>query len=350
VENNLSGLYTMSGTLLESEQIAAKVLDHGSSGWYFIVTGSTVEAALEKEEALRRRLDAEISRGALGSYLAASLFVPSIQTQQQSYEAARLLLPLVDKQLASLGFPPEAAAEFRADFAAAQGHYVLPEEGLPPYLRELISSLWIGNPAADTAGAYYSCVLPLHAQDESSFRTIAEEFDGVFFMNKVKDIGSELDKLTRIMLFIFLAAYVCIAIVIRFFYSRKQTFRICTVPFLLTLVTITVLALLDIPLGFFSVTGLVLVFGLGLDYMFYITESGNASVASGSGDWSITISAIWLSFATTALSFGALALSGFVPVHIFGLTVFTGLTTAFIAAMLLSGSGSENQRRQGDEA
>ncbi|GHV28174.1 membrane protein [Spirochaetia bacterium] len=347
VENNISSLYTMSGTLRESEKIAAGILDHGSSGWYFIVTGSTMEATLEQEEALRRRLDAEISRGALGSYLAASLFVPSIQTQQQSYEAARLLLPLAEKQLAYLGFPPEAAAEFNANFNAAQGHYVLPEEGLPqgglpPYLRELISSLW--SPAEN---AYYSCVLPLHAQDESPFRTIAGEFDGVFFMNTVKDIGSELDNLTRIMLFIFLAAYVCIAIVIRFFYSWKKTFRICTVPFLLALVTITVLALLDIPLGFFSVTGLVLVFGLGLDYMFYITESDNAGVVSGSGDRSSTISAIWLSFATTALSFGALALSGFVPVHIFGLTVFTGLTTAFIAVMLLSGIGSENQRNSG---
>ncbi|GHV76894.1 membrane protein [Spirochaetia bacterium] len=325
VENNISSLYTMSGTLLESEKIAAKVLDHGSSGWYFIVSGSTAEETLEKEEALCRRL-------ALGSYLATSLFVPSIQTQQQSYEAARLLLPLAEKQLASLGFPPEVAAEFSADFNAAQGHYVLPGEGLPPYLRELISNLWIGSPAENE---YYSCVLPLHAQDEASFRAIAAELPGVFFMNKVKDIGGELDNLTRIMLIIFVAAYIIIAIVIRFFYSWKQTFRICAVPFLLALVTITVLALLDIPLGFFSVTGLVLVFGLGLDYMFYLTESGK----SDGGDRALTIRAIGLSFATTALSFGALALSGFVPVHIFGLTVFTGLTTAFITAMLLSGGG-----------
>jgi predicted exporter len=346
VENNISGLYTMSGTLLESEKISAIVLDHGSSGWYFIVSGSTAEETLEREEALCRRLDAEVSRGALGSYLAASLFVPSIQTQQQSYEAAGLLLPLADKQFSYLGFPPEAAAGFSADFAAAQGHYVLPDEGLPPYLRELISSLWIGTAAAE--GAYYSCVLPLHTRAEAPFRTIAAELPGVFFMNKVKDIGGELDALTRIMLFIFLAAYGVIAIFIRFFYSFRQTFRICAVPFLLALVTVTVLACCNIPLGFFSVTGLVLVFGLGLDYMFYITESGRADA----GDRSLTVHAIGLSFATTALSFGALALSGFVPVHIFGLTVFTGLTTAFIAAMLLSGNGAdgsplENQRNSG---
>jgi predicted exporter len=361
VENNISGLYTMSGKLLESERIAAGVLNHGSSGWYFLVSGSSPEETLEQEEALRRRLDTEVERGALGSYLASSLFVPSIQIQQQSYEAAKFLLPLADKQFSSLGFPPETADEFGADFAAAQGRYILPEEGLPPYLRELISNLWIGNPldkggtssAAISSSAYYSCVLPLHAKDETPLRAIAGELDGVFFMNKLKDVGSELDALTRTMLFLFIAAYVLIAIVTRCFYSWRQTFRICAVPFLMALVMVTVLACLNIPLGFFSVTGIVLVFGLGLDYMFYITESRKAEDDSGirtltqdlgpggirteTSRSALTILAIGLSFVTTALSFGALGLSGFTPVHIFGLTVFTGLTTAFIVSMLLSG-------------
>jgi predicted exporter len=82
--------------------------------------------------------------------------------------------------------------------------------------------------------------------------------------------------------------------------------------------------------------GLILVFGLGLDYMFYIAESETTQ----RGDLSLTKLAIFLSFATTALSFGALALSGFVPVHVFGLTVFTGLATAYAGAMLTSGQSA----------
>ena len=45
--------------------------------------------------------------------------------------------------------------------------------------------------------------------------------------------------------------------------------------------------------------------------------------------------AVALSFITTALSFGALALSSFFPVQVFGLTVFAGITTAFVCAPLL---------------
>ncbi|MDR1574915.1 MAG: hypothetical protein LBS37_02815, partial [Treponema sp.] len=90
----------------------------------------------------------------------------------------------------------------------------------------------------------------------------------------------------------------------------------------------------DIALSFFPSVGLVLVFGLGLDYMFYITEN-EKSRGIGGGD--LVIQAVHLSFATTALSFGALALSGFTPVHIFGLTVFAGLSAAYVSAMLLTG-------------
>ena len=82
-------------------------------------------------------------------------------------------------------------------------------------------------------------------------------------------------------------------------------------------------------MGFFSSAALILVFGLGLDYVFYM-------VARKKGDL-LTLTAVVLSFLTTILSFGALALSSFVPVHIFGLTVLSGLSVAFISAMLLEG-------------
>jgi predicted exporter len=323
-KNDLSTLYRPSGALLESEKTAAMVLNQGSSGWYFIVAGASVEETLEREEALRKRLDAEIAADNLQSYLAASLFVPSTQTQKASYNAAQALTPLADAQLAALGFLPSAVDAFSDDFASQKNHFITPDNtlALPAYLRDVIATLWI-----ETTEACYSCVLPLHTKDQAAFRAIAAELDGVFFINKVKDIGSELDTLTRIMLTLFGVAYLVIAIVVKCFYKWKETLRICAVPFFMILATLAVFALAGIPLGFFSVTGLVLVFGLGLDYMFYLTESADATVS---------IRAIQLSFATTALSFGALALSNFIPVHIFGLSVLTGLTAAFAAGMLLN--------------
>jgi predicted exporter len=174
---------------------------------------------------------------------------------------------------------------------------------------------------------------------------MAENFEGVYFVNKAKDIGTELDRLTGTMLLLFLGAYILIAILVWILYPKTKAARICIIPIFLVLAAVTVLSCLDIALSFFPVVGLVLVFGLGLDYVFYITEDetregkpqteGSIPSSPAAVPGALTMAAIFLSFATTALSFGALALSSFVPVHIFGIAVFSGLSAAFIAVVLI---------------
>jgi len=322
IENNIASLYTMSASLLESERRAAQVLDYGSAGWYFIVAGSNAEETLENEEKLTARLEEEISKGNLGSFLGTSVFVPSLQKQKETYNAMKALLPLAPGQFERLGFPESYAQSFEDEFAAAQ--YCLPADA-PSHAGA--AKLWIGEKGENC----YSCVLPLKPKDEAVFRAIAEECDSVYFVNKAKDIGRDLDTLTKTMLLFFLAAYLVISVVVCAVYPWRDSVKICAVPVLLVLAALTVLALNKIPLGFFSVAALVLVFGLGLDYIFYMTGTQRGERKP------LTALAVVLSFLTTLLSFGALAFSSFMPVHIFGLTVSAGLGAAFIFAILLQG-------------
>ncbi|MDR0455824.1 MAG: hypothetical protein LBH20_03965, partial [Treponema sp.] len=326
IKNNLSSLYTMSASLLESEKRAVQVLDYGSSGWYYIVSGSSPAETLEHEEALVMRLEEETLRGNLGSFLGTSVFAPSIKKQKETYNAMKTLLPLAEAQFEYLGFPPQYAQSFEKEFAAAE-RYCFPED---TPARAGISKLWIG----EKNGNCYSCVLPLKPGDEAVFRSIAGEFDYVYFVNKAQDIGRDLDTLTKTMLFFFLAAYIVIAVVVWAVYPRRDSLKICVIPPLLVLAVIAVLAFNKIPLGFFSTAALVLVFGLGLDYIFYMTGRKH-----GEGK-PLTSLAVVLSFLTTLLSFGALVLSSFMPVHIFGLTVSAGLIAAFMFAMLLQARDS----------
>jgi predicted exporter len=322
IENNISSLYTMSASLLESEKRAVQVLDYGSSGWYFIVAGSNPEETLENEEALVTRLEEEIHRGNLDSFLGTSVFIPSIKKQKETYNAMKALLPLVPVQFEYLGFPQSYAQNFENEFASVR--YCLPTDANVPSIAG-ISKLWIG----EKNGNYYSCVLPLKPTDEAIFRAIAEEINTVFFVNKAKDIGRDLDTLTRTMLLFFLAAYLVISVVVFVAYPRRDSVKICAIPLLLVLSALAILALNKIPLGFFSVAALVLVFGLGLDYIFYMIGKKHSE------EIRLTSLAVVLSFLTTLLSFGALVLSNFTPTHIFGLTVSAGLGAAFIFAMLL---------------
>jgi predicted exporter len=337
VNNKISDLYSMPAYLLEGEKINAAVMNYGASPWYFIVSGSTTEELLENEENLALALDREIAAGNLDSYLAASLFIPSVKTQRKSYEAAKNLLPLAASQFAALGFESAVAEAYRGEFAAAEDRFLVP--GAAPFADELAANLLIG----ETGGRMFSCVLPLRAKTEAPFREIAAGQENVFFINKAADIGAALDRLTKIMLFLLCAAFAVIALVTRIFYPWRKTLRICAVPLFLALAVLAVLSCLDIPLGFFTMVGLLLVFGLGLDYIFYGVES-----EKGGGEQPLTALAVLLSFATTALSFGALAFSGFAPVHLFGVTVFAGLCAAYISATLLTArAGSENQRNSG---
>jgi predicted exporter len=334
VKNDISSLYTMSASMLESEIRSAQVMDHGSRGWYFIVSGSSPEETLEHEEALTLQLEEEVSRGNLGSFLATTIFVPSQKTQKKTYEAMKALLPLAESQYENLGFPPEYAQVFFDEFAAG-AKYCLPENAHP---NAGVSNLWIG----EAGGNYYSCVMPLHPGDEADFRTIAGELNFVHFINKAQDIGHDLDTLTKTVLFLFIVSYLVISGMVFFVYPWRDSLKICAVPFFLVLVSLAALAANAIPLGFFSVAGLMLVFGLGLDYIFYMTgkkhgtNSTLSSITPSSGT-ALTPIAVLLSFMTTLLAFGALAFSNFVPVHIFGLTVSAGVSAAFISAMLLQG-------------
>jgi predicted exporter len=341
IENDIRGFYTMTQAMRESEQTASRVLNYETPGWYFILAGDTSEELLRREEELASRLEKEIAAGSLASFMATSVFVPSRGIQEKNYEAVKKMLPLAERQIGVLGLPAEAAEAFRRDFAEAEGKYVSPEQDIPSFLKTLLSNLWIGK----IEGKYYSCVLPLRPAGEDIFRALAEDIDSVYFVNKVRDIGTELDRLTRAMLLLFSAAWFVICVIVRFFYTGKNTLRICCAPFMLALVAAAALAADNIAVGFFPAAGFVLVFGLGLDYIFYMIESGKSLEGR-----SLTFVANTLSFLTTAASFGALALSGFAPVHMFGLTVFSGLVAAFISAILLSGKVSaENQNNSGGE-
>lgn len=341
IQNNIQELYSMSSKMLENEIASAKVLNTGSSGWYFIVKADSEENLLQKNEDLEKFLSENIREGRLGTYLAVTQFIPSEKTQRDSYSACRNLLPLVGEQYAAMGLAEteaekeKLASKYNINYRSLENKYIHAEySNLPATIKEAIANLWIG----EVDGSYYSCLLPLHAkaEEEQFFRDYAEQTEGVFFVNKVKDISSQLDVLSKTMLFMLALAFLLVLGILFFCYQPRLVLKIGAIPLTVTFVTTAILLVCKIHLSFFPITALVLVFGLGLDYIIYAIEGNEAKKDEGELSESLNAFAIILSFVTTALSFGALALSTFPPVHMLGLTVFAGLTTAVVAAFCMS--------------
>ena len=339
VKNDLLTLYNMEGRLLEDEITASQVIQYTPGGWY-IVSGDTEESVLQNEESLRRDFE-NTTEGSVG-YVSTTNFVPSVQMQKKSQAAYEKLLTMAEVQFESLGYSTEEALalsdKMRKDFSDSKEAYVSIEAGnVPDFITSAISSAWLG----EIDGKYYSVLLPTKVTDYTTYRSLVENNNDAFFISKSQDISKDLDALTLMVFKFFIVAYILMFIMLKFFYTWKQTFKIISVPFLIILVVIAVFAACKINLEFFSVTGLILVFGLGLDYIIYMMENEKKNNSI------LEPFATLVSFITTIISFGALALSSFKPVHLIGLSIFIGLATAYISSFFYG--RASNDTKEGDE-
>lgn len=315
IQNNISNLYKMEGRLKDDTITAYKVLDYSPSS-YLVVSGNSMQELLETEESLSPFIP--------DKFVCVSRFIPSIKKQQASIDAASRLAPLAYEQFEMLGFDEESemlADKLKKSIDASRTDYAELDKNIPMTLDPLIKMLYAG----EIDGKFYSVILPSSISDESYYRNFAASVPGVIYMNKVADISAGLDRLSFIVAAMFVAAFVVIAVIIKFFYGWRDTLKILSIPVLSVLIVLGVFVLAGLKIEFFCITGIILVFGLGLDYVVYRTQNKN--------DRTETF-AIALSFLTTAISFGALALSSFVPVHVIGLSIFSGLAAAFVCAVL----------------
>lgn len=332
LENNILSLYKMQGRILNDEMEAGQIIQYSPSGWY-IIQGDSEEELLQNEESFRQSFE-EFTGGNLG-YISPSLFVPSIKRQKESRAAAKNLMAIADFQLEAFGFEPEAVEDLEKDFEQSANDFIsFGNNNIPEFLLSSISSAWLG----EINGKYYSVLLPNQVSDYQSFKNLSEISDNVFFISKSADVSRDLDKLTLMVFKFFALAYVLMFVMLKFFYSWKQSFKIVSVPLLIILMTVAIYAISNIKLEFFSVTGVILVFGLGLDYIIYVMENEKHVESEGKA---LEPFATMLSFGTTVISFGALALSSFQPVHLIGLAIFIGLTTAYVCSFFYGRTNKE---------
>ncbi|MBR5933379.1 MAG: MMPL family transporter [Treponema sp.] len=337
IDNNLKTMYSMKGELLENEQEVNKVLNSGSNGSYFIVKGTDAEDVLEKEERLCKKLDQINAR-----YNCVSKYIPSVKKQKKSYESIEKIMPYAKEQYELISYEGIAAEQkgehllekYRAakeDYVVIDGWNVITDNensktdgDIPDFIKKAAGNFWLGK----TGESFYTCVMPLHFNDKAMLKEISEIDDSFYYVDKTVEIGNELNKLTKVILILLCAAFVIMTVILKFFYKIKDTLKIMSIPLITAGACIAAMGFCKIPLGFFSVTGIVLVFGLSIDYIIYSVENISAE----------NFLAVVLSVVTSFLSFGLLALSSFAPVFMFGFTVSVGLLVAAISTFFIKNS------------
>ena len=316
IRNDITSLYTPSERMLRGEETAGKATGYLATT-YAIVEGDSENDVLEKEYSFTKALDGLKDEDIITGYIATTSFVPPQSVQIASLKAAKALLPYLDEQCDILGVPEENKRQIIARVSDEPVFFT--SASLPDGILSMLSSISLG----EIDGRFYEVVIIQNATDGDLIKEVADTFDGVEYFQTSKDVSRELDKLSSLIFRMFILAFAAIVIVLVVLFGWKKGLLMSLAPYTVLTATIGIMALLGFKLDFFVAVGLVLIVGLGLDYMVFARSEKNNSSKK----------AIFLSFITTELSFGSLLFSSFRPVHIFGLTVFIGILVAFLCAI-----------------
>ncbi len=325
VDDDIRSLQSSPQHLVRDQIKLGRLLDAPTPVQYYLVRGASDEQVLQREEALKRRLDPLVARGDLTGYQALSNWVPSVRTQADRLALLDATVLAPDGPLAALA---QTLGEDRDWVAATRAH--LRDRAVPmtaaTFLRTPASEpwrhLWLGK--VDGVHASIVALRGMRYAAIPALSRAADGLEGVQWVDKVGGISAVLGRYRAVMGAVVLGAYalVFLALLPRY---RGRTWRVLAPTAAASVLTLAILGVSGQHLQLFHVLALMLLLGVGVDYGIFMQEERQQ------GDDAPWL-AVGLSAASTLLSFGLLALSGTPALRAFGLTMLLGTALVWLAA------------------
>ncbi|RQO55866.1 hypothetical protein DBR47_18490 [Paucibacter sp. KBW04] len=321
--------------LVAQQRELSRLMDLPGVAQFFLVQGDSEEQVLQREEALKLKLDELQARGLLAGYQALSDWVPS-QARQQADAALRTqALPAV-LSLAATRLGQELQPEARPDPISKPLRL---HDFLQAPVSEPLRHQWLGS----IAGGYASAVLLRGVDSAAKLQALAAlsaPQAGVRWVDKVAEVSGLMGRYRHIMAGVIVLAYLLVwaALAWRF---GASAWRALAPTALASLLTVALLALLNQPLQLFHVLPLLILLGLGVDYGIFMLEQPEPHLSA-------PFLSITLAAACTLLSFGLLALSGTPALRAFGLTLLIGVSLAWVLTPLFMPADTASHRLNTD--
>jgi predicted exporter len=310
--------------LVDDQIKLGKLLDAPTPVQFFLVRGDSAETVLQREEALKLRLDRLIGAGQLSGYQAISNWVPSARTQQERRALVDLKLLGPEGPLAAVAQQAGEDAGWvkaTADALRAAGAPL----GIDAFLRAPASEpwrhLWLGKEHGEYASIVALRGLSMAAVPQ--VRPLADGLAGVQWVDKVAEISSVLGRYRVNMGYVVLGAY-CVVFVLLLPRYRGRAWRVVAPTALASVATLAILGYAGQNLQLFHVLALMLLLGVGVDYGIFMQEQPRRQDTTA---WL----AVGLAAANTLLGFGLLGLSNTPALQAFGLTMLLGTLLVWLA-------------------
>jgi predicted exporter len=310
--------------LLASQRQLSSLLGVASPAQFFLVRGAGAEELLQREEALKGRLDALVREGRLAGYSAVSDWVPSAARQR----ADAALTAKVEAEV--LGRVNAALGESLARPAFASEPLTV-QRWLDHPVSTAARGLWLGK----IHGAQASVVMLRGLHDAAllpSLAAAAQGLEGVRWVDKPAEISSLLGRYRVSMSWLLLLGHAVVLAALWWRFGRAA-WRAWLPTALASVGALAVLGAIGQPLQLFTVLALLLLLGVGSDYGIFLLEH----VGDGSAWLAVALGA-----GSTWLAFGLLGLSSTPALRAFGLTLLFGLAMVAMLAPMLRPAAAAN--------
>lgn len=298
--------------LVEAQMQVNRLLGMPSVAQFYLVQGASAQEVLEREEALKARLDPLVGPAGLQGYVAVSDWVPSLARQREDAAlVARAEAQVVAGVNAALG---EAIAR-----PGPSVEPLTPQAWLADPVSRVAGRLWLG----ESEGRWSTLVLlqGLHGRELlPRLAETASQLPGVRWVDRSADVAVLLGRYRGAMTALLLAGHLAVfaALWWRF---RSRAWRAWLPTAAASALTAGCLGWLGEPLQLANVLALLLLLGMGVDYGIFLVEHD--------GDGSAWL-AVVLGAASTWLAFGLLAWSSTPVLHAFGLTLMIGIAAVWV--------------------
>jgi len=305
--DDIRALYKPSENLINQDLLFMQVSGKKPTTRFLVSTGNSLEEILQNEEKIA-------GAGTFGI----SDFLPSEKRQCENFELQKKLYEN-ETLTKKLGISRE--------FSQPEEFSAIDASTLPPPLLKIFNSIVHSTPTG-----FFSAT-PL---DESVPADAFFETSETFVVSPIEEISAMLSDAKR-QTYVLLAGAFSALFLVLFAIFKRGVFRLWTAPICSVLAVSATLGWLGEPLTFFHFLAFFLIVGLAVDYGIFRRKGTSSELA------------VWLSCATSAVSFALLALTEFSLLRSFGLTIALGFIFSFLFSLFLSEEPEARNLENADE-
>lgn len=341
-------LYQPTGELARMEQIAFDLQRDKIDRRMLLLSGADGAELQQLEAQVREQLTGLQQQQAIAQFLSFGVYLPTPDQQAEYYALQQKVIyadgGLLEKLAQTLDLDAAWLAQQRQQFSEA-ADTPLQLQRLAADYPDSFGHFWVqpelasdsGSDSDQDSGQVFTIVALLGINDATPLEQLASQMPNVEYIDRVAMTSATFKKYRAMSLGFTVLAYSLILVLLLLRYKWRLALRIFAGPFSAAVITLAALGWAGATINLFTAFALIVVLGVGIDYAVFFAESGKRSAH--------TMLAVGLSATTTVLAFGLLALSDTPALNTFGLTLWVGITLAFLLAPLLASDAGHTTRQ-----